>query len=216
MTDATTTAMIMMIDATTSMIAMNVNETANVGNTNNDKTALNVNVARQTETAKDMLSGNAKSVNKAVGLTLFAQDAKQALAASEQSETEFYLPLCEAQSRLELAALHLSGHYLTHLEGHGLMLVEKELDSVLLPLANLIKAKCVVQDVAQVKQWAMGVLSKALDRSLAQATGECDGSDPEVRTILSQGQRSAFPEVIKLGATPGGRTKLRQAQPLSL
>ena len=64
MTDAMTTAMIMTIDATTSMIAMNVNETANVGNTNNDKTPLNVNVARQTETAKDMLSGNAKSVNK--------------------------------------------------------------------------------------------------------------------------------------------------------
>lgn len=164
----------------------------------------------------ELLQGkeNAKSVNKAVGLTLFAQDAKQALAASEQSETEFYLPLCEAQSRLELAALHLSGHYLTHLEGHSLMLVEKELDSVLLPLANLIKAKCVVQDVAQVKQWALGVLSKALDRSLARATGECDGSDPEVRAILSQSQSSAFPEVIKLGATPGGRMTLRQAQPL--
>jgi hypothetical protein len=54
----------MMIDATTSMIAMNVNETANVGNTNNDKTASSVNVARQTETAKDMLNGNAKTANK--------------------------------------------------------------------------------------------------------------------------------------------------------
>ena len=64
MTDPTTTAMIMMIVATTSMIAMNVNETANVGNTNNDKTASSVNVARQTETAKDMLNGNAKTVNK--------------------------------------------------------------------------------------------------------------------------------------------------------
>ena len=61
-TDATTTAMIMMIDATTNMIAMNVN--ANVGNTNNDKTASSVNVARQTETAKDMLNGNAKTANK--------------------------------------------------------------------------------------------------------------------------------------------------------
>ncbi|HHJ4201157.1 TPA: hypothetical protein ACQJJO_002079 [Aeromonas veronii] len=166
----------------------------------------------------ELLQGkeNAKSVNKAVGLTLFAQDARQALAASEQSETEFYLPLCDAQSRLELAASHLSGHYLSHLEGRSLMLVEKELDGALLPLANLIKAKCVVQDAPQVKQWALGVLSKALDRSLAQATGECDGSDPEVRTILSQGQRSSFPEVIKLGATPGGRMTLRQAQPLPL
>ena len=96
------------------------------------------------------------------------------------------------------------------------MQVEKGLDGALLPLANLAKAKCVVQGVPRVKQWALEVLSKALERSLAQATGECDGSEPEVCTILSQGQRSAFPEVIKLGATPGGRTKLRQAQPLSL
>ncbi|MGN5083461.1 hypothetical protein ACTG2F_11570 [Aeromonas sp. 31P] len=159
---------------------------------------------------------NVKSVNKAVGLTLFAQDARQALAASEQSETEFYLPLCDAQKRLEIAASQLSSYYLDTLESNSLVQVEKGLDSALLPLANLAKAKCVVQGVPQVKQWALEVLSKALDRSLAQATGECDGSDPEVRTILSQGQRSAFPEVIKLGATPGGRTKLRQAQPLSL
>jgi hypothetical protein len=166
----------------------------------------------------ELLQGkeNAKSVNKAVGLTLFAQDAKQALAASEQNEAEIYLPLCDAQKRLEIAASQLSGYYLATLEGNSLVQVEKGLDSALLPLANLAKAKCVVQGVPQVKQWALEVLSKALDRSLAQATGECDGSDPEVRTTLSQGQRSAFPEVIKLGATPGGRTKLRQAQPLSL
>ncbi len=175
-------------------------------------------VAGQQGRVDELLQGkeNVKSVNKAVGLTLFAQDARQALAASEQSETEFYLPLCDAQKRLEIAASQLSSYYLDTLESNSLVQVEKGLDSALLPLANLAKAKCVVQGVPQVKQWALEVLSKALDRSLAQATGECDGSDPEVRTILSQGQRSAFPEVIKLGATPGGRTKLRQAQPLSL
>ncbi|HHQ4720672.1 TPA: hypothetical protein ACSP20_002543 [Aeromonas veronii] len=175
-------------------------------------------VAGQQGRVDELLQGkeNVKSVNKAVGLTLFAQDARQALAASEQSETEFYLPLCDAQKRLEIAASQLSSYYLATLESNSLVQVEKGLDSALLPLANLAKAKCVVQGVPQVKQWALEVLSKALDRSLAQATGECDGSDPEVRTILSQGQRSAFPEVIKLGATPGGRTKLRQAQPLSL
>lgn len=166
----------------------------------------------------ELLQGkeNAKSVNKAVGLTLFAQDAKQALAASEQNEAEIYLPLCDAQKRLEIAASQLSGHYLATLEGNSLVQVEKGLDGALLPLANLAKAKCVVQGVPQVKQWALEVLGKALDRSLAQAVGECEGSDPELRAILSQSQSSAFPEVIKLGATPGGRMTLRQAQPQPL
>jgi hypothetical protein len=172
--------------------------------------------AGQQGRVEELLQGkdNAKSMNKAVGLTLFAQDARQALTASEQSETEFYLPLCDAQQRLDAAVNQVSGHYLAQLEGKGLAPVEKVLDEALLPLANLVKAKGELQGRSLAKQWAIAVLGRALERSLVQATGEFAGDDPAARAILCQRHDSAFPEVIKLGATPGGRHSLHQALPL--
>ena len=63
MTDATVTAMTMMIE---DMIAMmtDTNVIINAGNINNDKTVLNANVAKQIEIARDMLNGNARTANK--------------------------------------------------------------------------------------------------------------------------------------------------------
>ncbi|WP_310598003.1 hypothetical protein [Aeromonas aquatica] len=166
----------------------------------------------------ELLQGkdNAKTLNKAVGLTLFAQDAKQALAASEQNETELYLPLCDAQQRLDSVVQQMTGHYLAQLESKGLASVEKGLDEALLPLANLVKVKGELQGLPLAKQWAMAVLSRALDRSLEQATGVFAGDVPEAWAILTGHNGSAFPDVTQLGATPAGRHRLRQSQPLPL
>lgn len=171
--------------------------------------------AGQQGRVEELLQGkdNAKSLNKAVGLTLFAQDAKQALAVSEQSETEFYLPLYEAQQRLDAVVKQMADHYLDLLEGKGLASVENGLDEVLWPLANLVKVKGELQGMPVAKQWAMEVLRRALDRNLAQATGEFAGDNPEAWAILTSRHGSACPEIIQLAATPAGRFKLRQNQP---
>lgn len=164
---------------------------------------------------EELLQGkdNAKSMNKAVGLTLFAQDARQALTVSEQSEAEFYLPLCEAQQRLGDVVRKMADGYLAQLEGKGLPSVEQGLNDALWPLANLVKVKGELQGLELAKQWAQEVLSRALDRSLRQATGEFRGYDPDAWAILTHHHGSAFPEVVQLGATPAGRFKLRRGQP---
>lgn len=174
--------------------------------------------AGQPERVEALLQGkdNAKTQNKAVGLTLFAQDARQALAASEQNEAEFYLPLCDAQQRLDSVVRQMAGHYLALLEGKGLASVELGLDEALRPLADLVKVKRELQGQEVAKQWALEVLSRALDRSLAQATGEFRGGNAEVWAILTRRHGSAFPEIVQLGATPAGRFKLRQSQPQPL
>lgn len=153
---------------------------------------------------------NAKSLNKAVGLTLFVQDAKQALAVSEQSENEFYLPLYEAQQHLEAVVRQMTESYLAQLDGKGLVEGGQKLDEALRPLANLMKVKGELQGQEVAKQWAMGILGRALDRSLAQASGEFAGDTPGVQAILTRRHSSAFPEVIQLAATPAGRWKLRE------
>lgn len=175
-------------------------------------------VAGQPERVEALLQGkdNAKTQNKAVSLTLFAQDAKQALAASEQNEAEFYLPLCNVQRRLDSVVRQMTDHYLALLEGKGLASVEQGLDEALRPLANLMKAKGELQGQEVAKQWAMEVLSRTLDRSQAQATCEFVGDDPEAWAILTSRHGSACPDVIKLAATPAGRFKLRQSQPQPL
>lgn len=174
--------------------------------------------AGQQGRVEELLQGkdNPKTMNKAVGLTLFAQDARQALAVSEQSEAKFYLPLCEAQQRLDAAVKLLSGHYVARLEGKGLASVELGLDEALWSLANLVKVKGELQGQEVAKQWAITVLSRALDRSLAQATGEFAGDNPEALAILTSRHGSACPDVIQLAATPAGRFKLRQNQPQTL
>lgn len=174
--------------------------------------------AGQQGRVEELLQGkdNAKSMNKAVGLTLFAQDAKRALTVSEQSEAEFYLPLCEAQQRLGEVIRQMADGYLAQLEGKGLAAVERGLDDTLWPLANLVKVKGELQGQEVAKQWALEVLSRALDRSLVQATGEFAGDDSEAWAILTRLHGSAFPEVVQLAATPGGRQRLRQGLPQPL
>lgn len=174
--------------------------------------------AGQQDRVEELLQAkdNAKSMNKAVGLTLFAQDARQALTVSEQSEAEFYLPLCEAQQRLGDVVRQMAGGYLAQLEDKGLAAVEQGLDDALWPLANLVKVKGELQGQEVAKQWALEVLSRALDRSLVQATGEFRGDNAEAWAILTRRHGSAFPEIVQLGATPAGRFKLRQGQPQPL
>lgn len=174
--------------------------------------------AGQQGRVEELLQGkdNAKSMNKAVGLTLLAQDARQALVASEQNEAEFYLPLCDAQRHLDNVVQQMTGHYLAQLEGKGLASVELGLDEALQPLADLVKVKRELQGHEVAKQWAQEVLSRALDRSLVQATGKFAGDNPEAWTILTSRHGSACPDVIKLAATPAGRFKLRQSQPQTL
>lgn len=171
---------------------------------------------RQQSRINELLQGtnSQKSSNHVQQLAQFIKDAKQAISESEDQERRHYLALCNTQQQLDSVAKQISDHYWALIEGKPREAVEKGLAQALLPLANLVKAKGGVYGALIPRQWATGLITEALERSLANASGTFDGDIPEARKIIAKRHLSAFPEVIRMGSTPGGRLRLQRGLPL--